>query len=210
VKTLAGRVTLIVTLAVVAVWVVVGAVALAEIGRRERSTFDRELLAATTRAELPAREALRPGGSLDRVIERTVGPFSVRVTLRGTVVYDDLGAVGVPIPPADGIRTVRSGSGERWRVVVRAIPSRFQGRLVVSGALTAVEERIADTRRTLALAFAFGVLACGLVVPFLTARTLLPLRLLRERAAAGERITPVGVSEVDTVADAVNALRDGD
>ncbi len=212
-NTLAGRVTLIVTLAVAAVLVVVGAVVISEVGRRERTAFNRELRAAATRAEPPARRALLLDGRPNRALERAVGQFSVRLTRAGEVVYDDLGAPGVPIPPRTGVATVAGGTGERWRVIVRVIRPRREGRLVVAGSLAAVEDRIADTRRTLALAFGLGLAACALATRLLTARTLRPLGRLREGASAvtstrdlTTRVPGAGVAEVDEVARSLNAM----
>ena len=212
-RTLAGRVTLIVTLAVAAVLAVVGAVLISEVGRRERTTFTRELRAAAARAEPPARRALLGAGSPDRALERAVGEFSVRLTRRGAVVYDDLGAPDVPIPSRNGLSTVTDGAGDRWRVVVRTVRPRREGRLVVSGSLAAVEARIADARRTIALAFVLGLVVCAVAVRVLTALTLRPLGRLREGAAAVSstrdlttRVPGAGVAEVDEVARSLNAM----
>lgn len=214
-RTLSGRVTLIVTLAVAAVLVVVGAVLVAELGRRERATFNRELRAAAARAEQPARRALGAAGlpAQERALQRAAGDFSLRLVRRGEVVHDDLRAYEVPIPARTGASTVTSGTGERWRVIVRTVRPRSEGRLVVAGSLSRVEERVDELRRTIALAFALGLLACALAVRLLTALTLRPLGRLREGAAAvtttrdlTTRVPAAGAEEVDEVAGAMNAM----
>ncbi len=108
-KSLSGRVALLVTVAAALVFVVVGLVLIAEVGRRERATFDRELRATAERMVVPARRGRT--AQLDRL----AGDASVRLVTRGGETYDNLRAPELPISK-NGLRTVTGG-----------------GRLVVAG-----------------------------------------------------------------------------
>src|SRR4051812_9308585 len=163
-KTLAGRVTLLATIACAVVFAIVGALLIAEVGRRERATFDRELRATATRLQVPARRGRTAQ------LERLAGDASLRLLRRGTVVYDNGRAAGLPIPRA-GFST--AAGWRQWR----------RGRLVVARPLADVERRIADLRRVIALAALLGLLACALAVRVATAHALRPLARLRASAA---------------------------
>ena len=105
-RTLAGRVTLLATLACAIVFVVVGAVLIAEVGRRERATLDRELTATAVRLQAPARRGQTAQ------LERLAGDTSVRLLRRGEVVYDNQRAA-LPITRA-GFSTAAD-----WRILRR-------------------------------------------------------------------------------------------
>ncbi len=192
-KTLAGRVTALATLACAIVFLVVGAVLIAEVGRRERATLDRELTATAARLQAPARRGQTAQ------LERLAGDASVRLVRRGEVVYDNQRAA-LPIPKA-GFSTAAE-----WRIVRR-------GRLIVARPLADVEQQIAELRRVIAIAALLGLLACALAVRLITARALRPLAELRTSAAGVSttrdlttRIEATGTAEVDEVASALNAM----
>ena len=88
-KSLAGRVALLVTLAAAAVFAVVGTVLIAEVGRRERATFDRELRATAERMV-----ARRRAGGRTAQLDRLAGDASVRLLTRGRETYDNRRAPG--------------------------------------------------------------------------------------------------------------------
>src|SRR6476619_6428263 len=90
-KTLAGRVTLLATIACAVVFAVVGALLIAEVGRRERATLDRELRATATRLQAPARRGQT--AQLDRL----AGGAAVMLLRRGAVVYSN-GRADLPVP----------------------------------------------------------------------------------------------------------------
>jgi signal transduction histidine kinase len=196
VRSLAGRVTLLVTLAAAAVFVAVGALLVAEVGRRERSTFDRELRATVNRMVTPARR------NRTAQLARLAGDASVRLLVRGQVDYDDGRAPPLPVP-ANGLRTLRAEDGSRWRVQRR-------GRLVVARPLAVVEDRIDALQRTIAVAALLGLLATALAVRIVAARSLRPLSALRDQAATitttRARVDETGPAEVGEVARSLNAM----
>ena len=118
---------------------------IAEVGRRERATFDRELRATTERMVVPARRGRT--AQLDRL----AGDASVRLLTRGRETYDNLRAPELPISK-NGLRTVTAEDGSSWRVMRR-------GRLLVARPLALVEDRIGDLQRTIAFAALLGLLA---------------------------------------------------
>ena len=195
-KSLAGRVALLVTLAAALVFVVIGLVLIAEVGRRERATFDRELRATTERMVVPARRGRT--AQLDRL----AGDASVRLLTRGGETYDNLRAPELPISK-NGLRTVRAEDGSSWRVMRR-------GRLLVARPLALVEDRIGDLQRTIAFAALLGLLATAVVVRFVAARSLRPLATLRDQAASitttRSRVDESGPAEVGEVAHSLNAM----
>ena len=164
-KTLAGRVTLLATLACAIVFLVVGAVLIAEVGRRERATLDRELTrhrdapagARPARADGPART---PRGR--RVRARCCGGARSSTTTSAR----------------PGCRSPRPASptAADWRILRR-------GRLIVARPLADVEQRISELRRVIAITALLGLLACALAVRLITARALRPLAELRASAA---------------------------
>jgi signal transduction histidine kinase len=196
VKSLAGRVTVLVTVAAAVVFVIVGALLIAEVGRRERATFDRELRATVNRMIAPARR--------DRTaqLERLAGDASVRLLQRGQVQYDDLRAPSLPVP-ANGLRTLAAGDGTRWRVLRR-------GRLVVARPLAVVEERIDGLQNAIAIASLLGLVVTALLVRLVAARSLRPLSALREQAAGVSttraRVDESGPAEVGEVAHSLNGM----
>ena len=195
-KSLAGRVALLVTLAAALVFVVIGLVLIAEVGRRERATFDRELRATTERMVVPARRGRT--AQLDRL----AGDASVRLLTRGRETYDNLRAPELPISK-NGLRTVTAEDGSSWRVMRR-------GRLLVARPLALVEDRIGDLQRTIAFAALLGLLATAVVVRFVAARSLRPLATLRDQAASitttRARVDESGPAEVGEVAHSLNAM----
>ena len=144
-KTLAGRVTLLATVACAVVFLVVGAVLIAEVGRRERATLDRELSATAVRLQAPARRGQTAQ------LERLAGDASVRLLRRGEVAFDNRRAAGLPITKA-GFSTAAD-----WRILRR-------GRLLVARPLADVEQRISELRRVIAITALLGLLACALAV----------------------------------------------
>jgi len=168
-KSLAGRVALLVTLAAAAVFAIVGTVLIAEVGRRERATFDRELRATDERMVTPARR------NRTAQLDRLAGDASVRLLTRGRETYDNRRAPALPISK-NGLRTVTAEDGSSWRVMRR-------GRLLVARPLALVEDRIGDLQRTIALAALLGLLATAAAVRFVAARALRPLATLRDQAA---------------------------
>ena len=192
-KTLAGRVTLLATIACAVVFAVVGALLIAEVGRRERATLDRELRATATRIQGPARRGQT--AQLDRL----AGGAAVLVLRRGVVVYSN-GRAALPVPRA-GLSTA-----DGWREFRR-------GRLIVARPLAEVEQRISELRRVIAVAALLGLLACALAVRLATAHALRPLQRLRVSAAGVSttrdltmRVEQAGPAEVDEVAGALNAM----
>jgi signal transduction histidine kinase len=216
VRTLSGRVALIVALAGAAVFVVVGVVLIAEVGRQERASLDRDLRASADRLAAPARLAV----ATPRLAERPQSPLaslpgtlSVRLTRRGRVIYDDLRSPGVPVPEANGLSTVTDDSGLHWRVLARTVRPKARGRLVVSTPLAPLERRVSGLRRVVALAELAGLLVLALVTRLLTARALSPLQGLRSSAAQVSttrdltmRVQTTGPDEVDALADSLNAM----
>jgi two-component system sensor histidine kinase PrrB len=216
VRSLAGRVALLVTLASAAVFLIVGAVLIAEVGRQERASLDRDLRATADRLAAPARRAV----AAPRLAERPQSPLatlpgtlSVRLTRRGEVVYDDLGAPGVPIPSANGLHTVTDAAGTRWRVLARTVRPKAQGRLVISTSLTPLERRVSGLRRVVLLAELAGLVVLALVTRLLATRALLPLQGLRRSAATVSstrdlttRVATAGPEEVDALATSLNAM----
>jgi two-component system sensor histidine kinase PrrB len=214
VRTLAGRVTLLVTLATALVLAAVAIVAVTEVARRERAALDRELRTTADRLAAPARRAIAAPQLADRPqspLASVPGTLSVRLLRRGEVVFDDLRSPGVPVPAANGLTTVTASSGEpvpggtaapspgaaapgangsapassgRWRVLVRTVRPRANGQLVVSTPLAPLEQRVRDLRRVIALAALVGLLALALAARILTTRALRPLQRLRESAAS--------------------------
>jgi signal transduction histidine kinase len=193
------RVTLFATLACALVFAIVGGVLIAETGRRERASLDRDLRALATRLQAPARRLQTPQ------LERLAGDASVRVVRRGDAVYDNHAAGTLPIPKA-GLSTLTDANGKSWRALRR-------NRLIVARPLAPTEERIGASRRTIALASALGLLACAAAVWLVTARALRPLSRLRASAAGVSttrdlttRIDPPGPAEIDEVIGELNAM----
>ncbi len=215
-RTLSGRVALIVALAGAAVFVVVGAVLIAEVGRQERASLDRDLRATADRLAAPARRAV----ATPRLAERPQSPLaslpgtlSVRLTRRGRVIYDDLRSPGVPVPEANGLSTVTDDGGEHWRVLVRTVRPKARGRLVVSTPLAPLDRRVSGLRRVVLVAELAGLLVLALVTRLLTARALSPLQGLRASAATVSttrdlttRVQTDGPDEVDALADSLNEM----
>ena len=211
-RTLAGRVTLLTTLAAALVFAVVGALLLPEVGRRERATVDRGLQATATRLQPTARRALLARG-LGAQLDRGSGGLAVRLVADGETTYDDGRADGVPIPANTGLTTVQSANGKPWRVIVRSVRPRIAGRLVIAAPLADVQARISDLQRTIALAAALGLLVTALAVRVLTVRALRPLGRLRESAARVSstrdltmRVETAGPAEVHEVSESLNAM----
>src|SRR5262245_50087185 len=124
-KTLAGRVTVLATIACAVVFAVVGGLLIAEVGRRERATLDRELKSLATRMQAPARRGQT--AQLDRLS----GGATVELLQRGAVVYSsgtNVPVVGPGLHTVDGSRIIR------------------RGRLIVARPLAEVEQRIAELR----------------------------------------------------------------
>ncbi|MBE2319017.1 HAMP domain-containing histidine kinase [Solirubrobacter sp. CPCC 204708] len=195
-KSLAGRVALLVTITAAVVFVVVGVLLMAEVGRRERATFDRELRATVNRMVVPARRDRT--GQLDRL----AGDASVRLLTQGRVSYDNGRAPELPVPRT-GLRTLTAADGSRWRVLRR-------GRLIVARPLQVVEDRIDDLQNTIALAALLGLVVTAIAVRLVAARSLRPLSSLREQAAGitttRARVDESGPAEVGEVAHALNAM----
>jgi two-component system sensor histidine kinase PrrB len=216
VKTLTGRVTLIVTVAAAFVLTAVAVVAITEVSRRERAALDRELRTTADRLAAPAKRAIAAPRLADRPqspLATLPGTLSVRLTRDGDVVYDDLRAPGVPLPAQNGLGTVSDKSGAHWRVLSRTVRPRVQGRLVVSTPLASLEQRLRDLRRVITLAALAGLLLLALATRALTARALRPLQGLRESAASVStardlttRVETAGPEEVDDVAHSLNAM----
>jgi signal transduction histidine kinase len=216
VRTLAGRVTLLVTVAVALVLAAVALVAVTEVARRERAGLDRELRTTADRLAVPARRAVAAPRLAERAqspLATVPGTLSVRLARRGELVFDDLRAPGVPVPAGNGLTTVTDSSGARWRVLVRAVRPRVQGQLAVATPLAPLEQRVRDVRRVVALAALAGLIACAVAVRALTARALRPLQTLRESAASVSttrdlttRVDAAGPEEVDDVAYSLNAM----
>jgi len=191
-RTLAGRVTLLATVACAGVFLVVGAVLIAEVGRRERATLDRELRATAIRLQAPARRGQTAQ------LQRLAGGATVALLQRGQVVFST--GAEVPVPKA-GLST-RDG----WRMARR-------GKLVVARPLAEVESRISELRRVIAITALLGLLTCALAVRLAVAHALRPLERLRASAASVSstrdlttRIEQTGPAEVDEVAGALNAM----
>ncbi len=216
-RTLSGRLTLLVTLVMAVVLAAVAVVAVTEVARRERASLDRELRSSADRLAAPARRAI----AAPRLAERPQSPLatvpgtlSVRLLRGGEVVFDDLRAPGVPVPAANGLTTVTDDAGGHWRVLARTVRPRAQGRLVVSTPLAALEQRLRDLRRVIALAALAGLIACALAVRRLATRALRPLNRLRESAASVSTTRDLttrvdataGPEEVDDVARSLNAM----
>jgi two-component system, OmpR family, sensor histidine kinase PrrB len=216
VRSLAGRVALLVTVAAALVLAAVAVVAIAEVSRRERAALDRELRTTGDRLVTPARRAIAAPRLADRPqspLATVPGTLSVRLTRRGEVVFDDLRAPGVPLPDANGVTTATDEAGAHWRVLVRTVRPRVQGRLVVSAPLAPLEQRLRDLRRVIALTALAGLIALALAARTLTARALRPLQRLRDRAAGVSstrdlttRVDTAGPEEVDALADSLNAM----
>jgi signal transduction histidine kinase len=216
VRTLTGRVTLIVTVAAAVILAAVAVVAITEVSRRERAALDRELRTTADRLATPAKRAIAAPRLADRPqspLAALPGTLSVRLTRRGDVVYDDLRAPGVPLPGTNGVTTVSDKSGAHWRVLSRTVRPRAQGRLVVSTPLAPLEQRLRDLRRVIAFAALAGLLLLALAARTLTARALRPLQGLRESAASVSttrdlttRVETTGPEEVDDVAHSLNAM----
>jgi two-component system sensor histidine kinase PrrB len=209
-RTLAGRVTLVVTLAAAVVLAAVGAVLVADLSRREHAATDRELQAAAARLAQPARRvvrfpalAARPAGPL----VRAAGGVGVRVLRDGRPVLDDGRAPDLAVPAANGLATVAG-----WRVLTRAVGAR--GRLVLAAPLGPVEARVRDLRRDVILIGLAGLLALALIVRAVAARALAPLQRLREsatRVSTTQDLTARldsgdGPDEIDDVTRALNAM----
>jgi len=216
VRTLAGRVTVLVTAATALVLAAVAVVAVTEVARRERAALDRELRTTADRLAAPARRAVaapRLAERPQRPLASLPGTLSVRLARRGELVYDDLRAPGVPLPGANGLSTVTDDAGARWRVLVRTVRPRAQGRLVVSTPLAPLEQRVRDLRCVIALAALAGLILCALAARRLTASALRPLQRLRASAAGVSttrdvttRVETTGPEEVDDVAHSLNAM----
>ena len=215
-RTLTGRVTLIVTVAAALVLAAVAVVAITEVSRRERAALDQQLRTTADRLVTPAKRAIATPSLADRPqspLATVPGTLSVRLARGGEVVYDDSRAPGVPLPIADGLSTVEDGDGAHWRVLVHTVRPRVDGQLVVSTPLAPLEQRLRDLRRVLALASLAGLLLLALAARTLTARALRPLQGLRESAATVSttrdlttRVQTAGPEEVDDVARSLNAM----
>jgi signal transduction histidine kinase len=216
VRTLAGRVTLLVTVATAVVLAAVAIVAVAEVARRERTALDRELRSTADRLDVPARRAIAAPRLAERPqspLASVAGTLSVRLERRGSLVFDDLRAPGVPVPAVNGLTSVTAKSGARWRVFVRTVRPRAQGRLIVSTPLAPLEQRVRDLRLVVAFAVFAGLVVLALAARTLTARALRPLQHLRKSAASVSttrdlttRVAATGPEEVDDVAHSLNAM----
>jgi len=216
VRTLAGRVALIVTVAAALVLAAVAVVAITEVSRRERAALDRELRTTSARLVAPARKAIAAPRLAERPrspLATVPGTLSIRLMRRGELVFDDERAPGVPLPTATGLSTVTDDSGAHWRVLAQTVRPRVQGRLVVSTPLAPLEQRLRDLRRVIALAALAGLILLAVATRTLTARALRPLQRLRESAAGVSttrdlttRVVTAGPGEVDDVAHSLNAM----
>jgi signal transduction histidine kinase len=184
-------VALAATLAVAAVLLVIGAVAVASFADREHARVDEALHSRAVGRLITALDLLhggRPFSFPGRHEGR--GPFPgapglgppgdyVRLIVGGEVLRSVDVPAGLPLPSGPGLRTV-SVAGMRYRSLTRPLPgSRL---LEVGTDLSAAEQRIAGLRRLLALLGGLGVAVAGALSWWLAGVALRPLRALRDTA----------------------------
>jgi two-component system sensor histidine kinase PrrB len=189
VRSLRGRLTLGVLIALAAVLAVAGVAAFHELDASERAALD-DRLKRTAELSRPAavaavqQEVPADNPRLDAVLRAT------RSSLRLRLGKIDLIDEGAPLPnrPAlpRGLSTFTSG-GERYRAYVTTVSARDLGglaRLETVSSLRGLDDRIADLRRRLALLGAAALLVVGIAVWLTASLVLRPLRRLRAVASS--------------------------
>ena len=219
---LRARVTLVATLAVALALGVSGVIIVASFASHERSSVDRDLRARTPLRELrvpapgPGIERGPPGPP--RALSEGSGSF-VRVLSGKQVLTQegDVPAEGFPVPPDEGLETVRA-DGREWRtltVAPRGPPGRrAHARIQVAQDLSPVEERIDDLRLRVVVIALIGVLMAALLAWWLAGPALRPLTRLRSGVASvsttrdlSQRLPAGGAGEeVDSLATGVNEM----
>ncbi|MEV4421974.1 HAMP domain-containing sensor histidine kinase [Patulibacter sp. NPDC049589] len=201
---LRAQVTVALALLVAVVMAATGVVIVQRIDRQDRARVDAQLRVRATKVRT---DATKPqDGKADDERNRVdpaakdgdagllAGTDALTRVLSGSSVVTQRGEAAVdagPPPTRDGFSTVTI-DGQPWRSLTQAIPGVRDGRLQVLQSLDPVRQRVAESRRLIALVTGLATLVAALGVWLMTGLLLRPLERLRLGARALRPGDPAG------------------